>query len=423
MSIFTPLFISFLLSICAVYSQPLTVSVNAEAAILMNADTGAILFQKNAHKRMFPASVTKIATALYALQSEAVRLDDIVTIPQDAVASTTVQAKRKSNYSLPAYWLEPDAGHMGLKIGEQISFKDLLYGMLIVSANDAANSIAMQVSGTVPEFMNQLNDYLKSIGCQNTQFYNPNGLYHPKHQTTAYDLAVMTKEALKNPTFCQVVSTVQYPRAKTNKQETEITLVQTNKLLRPGKFFYPKAIGVKTGYISAAGHTYVSAARDNGRTLIAVLLKTKERNEMFTDATKLFEAAFNQTKVERTLVRAGPQKSTLKLRGAASPVKAYLKENLAISYYPAEEPQVKCLLYWDEVKPPIAKNQTIGKLQVVTDEGTLLAMAPLLAQEDVKATWWYTLTHLWKTHPALSVVLFLVIFFVVFLTLGRFLRR
>lgn len=399
-------------TICA---EPLRLAVNAESAIVINADTGAILYQKNPHKLMYPASVTKISTALYALKNKGNQLDEIVTIEQEAIVSTTTDAKKRSNYSLPAYWLEPDSTHMGLKNGEKISFKDLLYGMLLVSANDASNSIAIYTSGSIPSFMEEVNQYLKSIGCKNTHFCNPNGLFHPKHQTTAYDLALMTKEALKDPTFTKIVSTVQYPRAKTNKQEST-TLVQSNKLLRKGKTFYPKAIGVKTGYTSASGHTFVAAARQDDRTLIAVLLKSKERNDMFNDAVKIFESAFNQTKVEKTYIKAGPQKFNLDVEGANKPLTSYTKEDLKLSFYPAEEPRVKCLLFWDSLTPPISKDQRIGLIKLTSQEGQLLAFAPLLAQEDAKTTWFYFLTHLWKTQPTLFIISIIIILgFILFL--------
>jgi D-alanyl-D-alanine carboxypeptidase (penicillin-binding protein 5/6) len=125
--------------------------------------------------------------------------------------------------------------------------------------------------------MTQLNDYVKRLGCTSTTFYNPHGLHHPKQQTTAYDLAVITQDALKNPVFREMVATVRYTRPKTNKQEPS-TLVQTNRLLRTGPFYYPKAIGVKTGYYSLAGNNLVAAAKDGERTLIAVVLKANERN-------------------------------------------------------------------------------------------------------------------------------------------------
>lgn len=391
-----PLLFAFLLPL-SLLSQPLQLSVNCESAILMNAETGAILYQKNARKSMYPASVTKIAVALYALKVKGDRWDEIVVIDQDSIASVSESEKARLGYTQPAWWLETDATHMGLKKGEEISLKDLLYGMMVVSGNDAANAIAQNVGGTIPNFMSSLNAYLKEIGCKKTVFHNPHGLFHPKHQTTAYDLGLMAKEGLKSPKFCQIVSTVNYTRPKTNKQESA-PLLQSNKLLRPGKFYYPKAIGIKTGYIQKAGHTFVAAAKHENRTLIAVLLKTKDRQDMFLDAKKLFEAAFNEVPVERVYFRAGPQKFTRKFEGAKTPVTTTLADDITLSYYPAEAPNTKCLLFWDECTFPISKGERVGELRLQTENGTVLLATPLLSQEDVDTTWAVKIKQFFSAH-------------------------
>lgn len=374
------------------FTEQLKLHVNAEAAILMNAKTGAILYEKHARKIMYPASVTKIATTLLALKLKGNQLDEWVSIDQEAIAATTEEAKIRSNYTLPAYWLVPGGSHINLVKDETISLRDLLYGTMLMSGNDAANAIAIHISGTVPNFMAEVNAYLKKIGCKNTNYLNPHGLFHPKHHTTAYDLAIMTIEALKIPAFCEIFATVRHPRAKTNKQE-ETTFVQSNKLLRNGKFFYPKALGGKTGHLAKAGNTFVAAARQNDRTLIAVLLKAKERNEMFSDTIKMFEAAFNQQKVKRTLLRRGPQTFSLQLEGAEAPIKTYIKKDAAISYYPAEETKVKCLLYWEDLGLPVKKDCQVGLLKMQAPNGLELLTVPLYAQETINATWLYRLRH------------------------------
>lgn len=382
---FFPLFLIVSLFSCVLQAEPLNVKVNAEAAIVINADTGRILYEKNAHVLHYPASITKVATAAYALKKKGAELNAKVVAEQDSVASVTADAKKRANYSLPPHWLEQGSSHIGIKKGEEMTLKDLLYGMLVPSGNDASNCIAQYVSGSIPTFMSEMNSYIKELGCKNTQFQNPHGLHHPQHQTTAFDMAMIAKEALKNPTFREIVSTVRYTRPKTNKQESTV-LVQSNRLLRSGRYHYPKAIGIKTGQTSLAMNTFIGAAKDKDRTLIVVLLKTKERNDMFTDSVKLFEAAFNQPKVERTLVKAGPQKFELSVKGAAAPVKTYLKDDVKIVYFPAEEPKVKCLLVWDKVDAQIKKDQVVGQLQL-TGDNQLIQSVPLFAQADVELTW------------------------------------
>lgn len=386
------------LGIChsILYAESLSLSVSAESAILMNADTGVILYEKNSHVERYPASITKVATALYALKVQGHALDHSVAAEHESIATITDEARRRSNYTLPPFWLTTDGTHIGIKKGEVLSLKDLIYGMMLASGNDAANVIAQHVGGTIPAFVEEMNLHLKEIGCTKTTFYNPHGLHHPKHKTTAFEMAMITREALKYPLFREIVKTVRYTRPKTNKQDAS-TLVQSNKLLRTGKLFYPKAIGVKTGYHSDAGHTFVAAATHEGRTLIAVLMKTKEREDIFKDSKKMFETAFSQTPVQRVLLKKGPQKFALNLDGAAKAVQSYVKNDVCIDYFPAEEPKIKCTLFWDKITPPITKDQRIGELRLTTVEGRQLQAIPLFALADVKETWGYMFSNLFSS--------------------------
>lgn len=405
----------------AAIAESLALSVNAEAAILMNSDTGAILYEKNSRDLHFPASITKIATAAYALQKKGDDLDVKIAAEQEVLGSVSEDIKRRSNYTTPSYILVNGGAHIGIKKAEVLSLRDLLYGMMVASGNDASNVIAHYVGGgSIPQFMRELNIYLKEIGCTSTTFQNPHGLHHPKHQTTAYDMAILTREALKNPQFRQMVSTVRYTRPKTNKQEAS-TLVQTNLLLRPGKLHYPKAIGVKTGHLALAKNTFVGAAKDGDRTLIAVLLKVQDRKDMFIDATKMFEMAFSQPKIQRVLLKGGPQKFTLQLPGAKQPLTTYLQENVTLDYYPAEEPKVKCLLAWNEALAlPIAKDAIVGKLTVQLENGHVLKQIPLHAQENVNATFWHEIKSFFGGVSSRSAYLKIIGAMIILLFLGFF---
>ncbi|CRX37831.1 D-alanyl-D-alanine carboxypeptidase family protein [Estrella lausannensis] len=384
------LLISLLLTLCFpsfAYGGKLQVAVNAESAILINADTGAILYEKNADRPQYPASITKIATCLFALHALGNKLEDVVSAENDAIVTITKEAKRRSGYSIPAWWLEVNSSHIGIKKGEEMRLEDLLYGMMVSSGNDAANVIAQYVGGTIPSFLEEMNKYIKDLGCKTTTFYNPHGLHHPKHVTTARDMAIITREALQKEEFKTIVKTVRYTRPKTNKQQPTV-LVQTNKLLRKGKFFYPKAIGVKTGYTSDAMNTLVAAAENDGRVLIAVLLKTKERDDLFKDAKKMFEVAFSQPKLEKVLIRSGAQKQKIKVPGGAKPLTALVEKDICLQFYPAEEPRLKCLLHLDEkLKAPIHKGELIGEIRLVNDEERVVKTYPVLAHEDVPETW------------------------------------
>lgn len=377
-----------LIAFVYIEAAPIKFEIKGKAAILMNAESGAVLFDYQAFTLHYPASTTKVATALYALKLCGGQLDKPIVAEEDSLVSVTQAAKIKSGYTLPPYWLEPHAVHIEIKKGEALTLRTLLQGMLISSGCDAANVIAHALGPTVPVFMEKLNAYLKEIGCQKTSFYNPHGLHHPQQQTNAYELALITREALKNLDFCEIVSQARFLRPKTNKQSAK-TFLQTNRLLRPGKFYYSKAIGVKTGYHRQAQRNFIGAARVEERTLIVVLLGYQDSNAMFEDAIKLFEAAFNQPKVQRLFFKEGPQNFTLDLPKARDPICTYLPESVGLEYYPAEDPQVKGLLYWHPVSLPILKGQQVGEIQLVSAKGEVLKRSPLLAAKQVGLAWPY----------------------------------
>ncbi|MFI0434177.1 MAG: D-alanyl-D-alanine carboxypeptidase family protein [Parachlamydiaceae bacterium] len=387
-SLLSNCFFLFLLLSDVILAEPLKFHIKGESAILMNAETGAILFDHESSVLKYPASTTKVATALYALTLCEDKLDLSIVAEQDALATLTQEAKRKSNYTTPPYWLEPDGMHIGIKKGEILSLHTLLQGMLIPSGNDAANVIAHALGPTIPTFMEGVNCYLKEIGCLNTYFRNPHGLHDPEHQTTAYDLALIAREALKHPIFCETVSQIRFIRPKTNKQGAA-TFLQTNRLLRPGKFQYAKAIGGKTGYHAKAKKTFIGVARVDQRTLIVVLLGYQDRDTIFEDAIKLFETAFNQPKVKRIFLKEGSQTFTLDFPKAHSQLKTFLPEPLSLEYYPAEDPQAKCLLYWHSLTLPIAKDQAVAELHLVSSKGEVLKQVPLLALDEVGLAWPY----------------------------------
>lgn len=404
-------------------ASPLTLKVQAESAILINPDNGRILYEKAPYALHYPASITKVATALWALKQKGSALDELITASGDSVATLAEEAKRRGNYSMPAWWLVPGSTHMGIKKGESLLFRDLLYGMMIASASDASNVIAEHVGGQggVPEFMSGLNTYVQTLGCSRTQFKNPSGLFHPDQKTCAFDMALIMKEALRDPTFRSLIATLTYTRPQTAKQPSS-TLVQTNRLLRPGPFFYPKAIGGKTGYLASAQNTLVVAAKDNDRTLIAVFLKTKERSDLWRDAIRLFEAAFNQPKVERVYLKAGPQKYQIHDPAFSAPLSTYTPHDAVLSYYPAEEPLVKGLIFSDSLAPPIAQGSKVGEIRLIDEKEQLLATVPLLAANDVSATFWHSFKHFFLSgSPLLAAFKILLAVLVILGTLAIFL--
>jgi len=382
-------------------SAQLSISTHAQASLLVDLGDGTLLYAKDPDGRYSPASLTKIATALYALNVASHRVHDVVTVDRDSVAWASEEAKRRSRYSYPAYWLENGCAHIGLRPGEQMTLLDLLYGMMLSSGDDAANAIAKYVGGTIPQFMEALNRYLVEIGCSATHFTNPHGLYHPDHYTTARDLAIIAREALRNPLFCEIVGTVRHKRSRTNLQE-ESFFVQTNRLLRPGSScYYPYATGVKTGYIRVAKYNLVASAEREGRALLAVLLKTPTREESFEDAKRLFEAAFCEERVCRRLFASGKPLLFLHHDRLGDSLGVELAKEVTVTYYPSARPWLTCRLAWEDFVFPVRRGQKVGRLLLRSGDGCHDQEVALLASADVAEGWgsffcrqWHTLCRL-----------------------------
>ena len=251
----------------------------AVSAILMEASSGLVIFEKNADQIMYPASTTKIMTALLAIMCG--DLDMTCTVSAEAVT-----------------FYEDDVTTADLREGEELTLRDLLYATLVQSANDAANAVAEAVSGSISGFVDLMNEAAALYGCTNTHFVNPNGLHDDNHYTTARDMALITREALKDETFRKMVATTSYTCPRTNLMRAR-TWTNNNRLMIPStsestnKYFYPDAIGVKTGTTSMAGYCFVGAAERDGVELISVVFFTGQ-NARWADTIKLFDYGFSQ---------------------------------------------------------------------------------------------------------------------------------
>ncbi|MBB6445189.1 D-alanyl-D-alanine carboxypeptidase family protein [Bacillus benzoevorans] len=286
--LFTILFLSFLLP-----SQVTAAEINkvpeivSEAAILMDTQSGAVLYQKNADVKMVPASLTKIATAIYAIEKG--NLNDMVTVSKEA---TDVEGTR-------VYLVE----------GETVTLKHLLQGMLVNSGNDAAAAIAIHLDGSVESFSQQLNKYLhETIGVSSTHFTNPHGLYEENHYTTAHDLAVITNYAMKNPIFKEIFGTKELAW---DGQEWDTTLV-THHLLLKGDYPYEGITGGKTGFVNEAKQTLATTAENEQIQLTAIALKADFKKQIYHDTQALLDYGFQNYrtgKIDRSSVyQLGEQK-------------------------------------------------------------------------------------------------------------------
>ena len=358
----------------------LKVKVEAEAAILMNAKTGAILYKKNPHQMKYPASITKLATLLYALKQNRSDGEESVTCPGHCLKRIQFDLKKAHDFRDPAYWLEPDGSHYWIKSGEKLVFKELFYGMMLLSGNDAANLIAHYVGGTIPQFLQGMNTYLEDIGCKETLLLNPHGLHHPNHVTSAYDMALVVQELISDKRACDIALAREYKRSKTNLQSARL-FQNRSQLLREGKFFYPKIVLAKSGYHKNAKYTFAGAAEQEGRVLIAVLMECKSSDRRYRDAIRLFETAFAEEERVRPLFRREDSVFETKIEGEKRVLSALLAQDLSICYYPSEEPEIRVELEWKKKSLPIEKGETVGEIKIFNENRVLLKRASLYASQ------------------------------------------
>lgn len=247
-----------------------------ESAIIMEASTGTILYNKNMNKAMYPASVTKLVTALLVLEN--CKLDEMVYFSNNAV------------FSIPR-----DSSHIAINPGEYLSVENCLYGLLLASANEVANALAEHVSGTTEEFARLMNSRMKELGAINTNFANANGLHDNNHYTTCYDIATLCRTLIQNKAFLEINKTVSYVIPPTNLQPLKRPINTTHKLIRSGSQHYDGCFGGKTGHTDIAGNTLVTFAERNGMTLICVVMKS-DATHIYSDTTSLLDYGFSYFK-------------------------------------------------------------------------------------------------------------------------------
>lgn len=249
-------------------------AVGSEAAIVMEAKTGAILYEKNIHEKLYPASITKILTSLIAIENNS--LSETVTFSKDSV-----------------YKIE--GTHIARDVGEQMTLEETLYAVLLGSANECAYATAEHVGKNYDNFVKMMNKRAKEIGCKDSNFCNPHGLPNENHVTSAYDMAMISKEAIQNETFRLIVGTSRYTIPPTNKHTMETPLVNHHAMLnyyKTGKYLYDSCIGGKTGFTDAAMNTLVTYAEKDGMTLICVVLKAGNGIQ-YQDTISLFNYCFD----------------------------------------------------------------------------------------------------------------------------------
>lgn len=247
--------------------------VASEGAVLIDATTGTILYEKNVDQKFYPASITKIMTALLAIENCA--LDDVITYTDQDI-----------------YSLEPGASSIALRPGEQLTVEESLYGLLLASGNDCANGLAHQAAGNISAFVDMMNEKAAAIGCTNTHFTNPHGLHDENHYTTPHDMALIMRAALQNATYLRLDSTKTHFIPETNLVKEKRPVKMRHEMLdRTSSNYYEGVVAGKTGYTSSAGNTLVTyAVRDNMK-LICVVMRSI--GQQYSDTKKLLDYGFS----------------------------------------------------------------------------------------------------------------------------------
>ncbi len=322
------------LSLCALFSivpcRALAVETSAASAILMDADSGRVLYAHNADRQMRIASTTKIMTALVAIEHGSL--------------SDTVKVSREAAYT--------EGSSMYLKEGETLTLETLLYGLMLCSGNDAAVAIAERVGGSVPRFVKLMNEKAAALGMEHTSFANPNGLDDEKHYSTARDMAVLARAALEDQRLMRIAST----RSVTIGGRT---MQNHNKLLG----YMDGCLGLKTGYTRAAGRTLVSCAERNGQRLIAVTLQ--DGND-WADHQALYEYGFSTYPARRCAVRGEILTRTAVSGGSVATVPLIAAES--VSWPTAETERVTMRVELDApLRAPVSAGTAVGAAVFYSD--------------------------------------------------------
>lgn len=338
--------ISLVANISKAESSPPKVS--ADGVVLMDATTGKILYSKNKDSKYPPASTTKILTALLALEN--CKLDEVVTVGKNP---PLVIGSR-------IYIFE----------GEKLTIKDLLYALLLQSANDCAQAIAEHISGSVEEFAKLMNKRALELGCKNSNFVNPHGLYDDNHRTSAYDLALILKELLKYPEYKTISTTSMYYINPTNKSKEKRPIWNKNKLIQKNsKYYYAGCEGGKTGYTVQSKHSYVAAASKGNQKLLAILLHDT-KHTYWCDVGKLFDYGFKNFTLETFHLQGDSLGNYSINKDTQIPISSeenfyYVKENDS-----KEEPKLN-ILSKDLSKTSFKKGDTILNANVVYENAVI----------------------------------------------------
>lgn len=341
----------FILLVSFIITFPVSVyAISAQSAIVIDSSSGRILYSHNAENKLGMASTTKIVTAITALENG------------DINSTVTVSSK--------AYGVEGSSMYLGLN--EKLTLENLLYGLMLVSGNDAATAVAEHISGSVDKFAKLMNETALKAGAENSNFTNPHGLSDKNHYTTAHDLAKITAYAIKNPKFKEIVST--YKKSiPWQDHEYNRHLVNHNKFLN----MYDGCIGVKTGFTKATGRCLVTAVEKSGMTLICVTLNAPDD---WNDHKALYDRIFDEYS-PKTLKTANDVITSVQIKNSTTDkINLITPNNITVPLKENERDKIKIHIYpFEDLWAPVKKGDILGTLVVEINEDTLYKY-PLIAE-------------------------------------------
>lgn len=356
--------IVLLFSILPIFAEP---NVFGPSAILIDANTGRVLYEKNSTKKMYPASTTKIVTGLLGIEKG--NLSDIVTVGINP--STKIERGSSQIYLIP---------------NEQMSLENLLYALMLESANDAAIAVAEHISGSIEDFSKLMNQKAKELGAENTNFVNPNGLHADDHYTTAKDLSLIAFNAMKNETFRKIVSTYKYSIPETNKQEAREYIRNSNKLIwdyNKNRHYYEHAIGIKTGYTQKAKHCLVGGAQKDGMELIAVVLGT-DKNNLYRDITSMLEFGFENFNY-KDIIQENEVIATVNVSGTNELLSLASEEGFCLTLTDNEYDSFKSITdISEEIHPPVQKGDVLGSISYAVNND-IVKTINLVSSRDIES--------------------------------------
>lgn len=341
-----------------------------------------ILYERNSEEKIYPASVTKLMTAILVVEN--CELDEIVTVSENAV------------FSVPSGYVNAN-----LQVGEQLTVEDLLYVMLIPSANDAANALAEHVGGSIESFSAMMNSRAKELGCSGSNFTNPSGLHQKEHYTTTRDLYLISREAITKPIIKKIISTTKYTLPETNKYtntKSKRTFITTNYMIRESltQYYADYCIGGKTGYTDEAKNCVVEYMEKDGVELIAIVMgeSAKVKGQKFLDAKTMFEYILENYE-NKQIAKENEVYEKIKINNGTKETKnltVVYDENINILKSKESKEEIKKNIEYTNVTAPIKKGDIVGKITYEYEGNTY--ETNLLANSDVEES--KTLTNLVK---------------------------